>query len=251
MQNPMRTKVIFFDLYQTLIDVDVGKENEGKKAGFEKIIIPYLLQKGISESEATLAPSYYSDELQAFYKDRDIELFQHSFPAILSKVFNKYYNLVIPEAEVGNLVYEFRKVSRGYLMLYEGAREALEVLSKHYILAIASHTQGIYSERELEELDILRYFKYRIYSSDIGFKKKSDSFYQKCLEVVGLNPKDCVMVGDNLYEDIYMANRNGIHTVWIMNPLTKNRNGIEVESEAMLPIEFIKDLPNIIMKVLG
>lgn len=247
----MRTKAIFFDIYQTLINVDASKEKEGKKAGFEKIIVPYLLQKGILESEASLALSYYSDELQIFYKDHDIELFQHSFPAILSRVFSRHYGLVIPEAEMGDLIYEFRKISRGYLMLYEGVREVLEVLSAQYILTVASHTQSIYTERELEELDILRYFKYRIYSSDIGFKKKSNNFYQKCLEVVGLEPKDCAMVGDNLYEDMYMANKNGIHTVWIINPLTKDRNKAKVEPEASLSIESIRDLPNVIMKVLG
>ncbi len=247
-----QTKAIFFDLYQTLIDVDAKKENEGRKTGFEKVIIPYLLQKGISKSEASLAPSYYSDELQAFYKERDIELFQHSFPVILSKIFSRNYNLPISEAEINDLVYEFRKMSRGYLRLYEGVREALEALSGHYTLAIASHTQGIYTERELGELDILRYFKYRIYSSEIGFKKKSNNFYQKCLEVVGLNPKDCAMVGDNLYEDMYMANQNGIHTIWIINPLTKDKNEKGVfKPEANLPIKSIRHLPNIMMKILG
>ncbi len=108
---------------------------------------------------------------------------------------------------MGELLYEFRKISRGYLMLYEGVREVLEMLSAQYILAVASHTQGIYTERELEELDILQYFRYRIYSSDIGFKKKSNNFYQKCLQVVGVDPKDCAMVGDNLYEDMYMAKK--------------------------------------------
>lgn len=203
----MHTKAIFFDLYQTLINVDASKEKEGKKAGFEKIIIPHLLRKGVRESEASLIPSYYSDELQTFYKNHDMRLFQHSFPAILSKVFNQYYSLVIPDTEMGELLYEFRKISRGYLMLYEGVREVLEMLSAQYILAVASHTQGIYTERELEELDILQYFRYRIYSSDIGFKKKSNNFYQKCLQVVGVDPKDCAMVGDNLYEDMYMAKK--------------------------------------------
>ncbi|MDP3955761.1 MAG: HAD family hydrolase [bacterium] len=247
----MYPKAIFFDLYQTLIDVDFKNESEGRKAGFEKVIIPYLLQNGILESKASLVELYYSNELHDFYKNHDIELFQHSFPAILSEVFSRNYNLSVSEAEMSDLLYEFRKVSRGYLRLYEGARDALEALSKHYTLVVASHTQGVYTERELGELDILRYFKYRIYSSDIGFKKKSNNFYQKCLEVVGLNPKDCAMVGDNLYEDMYMANQNGIHTLWIINPLTRDRNKAEVVPEASLPIESIRDLPSVIAKVLG
>ena len=247
----MHTKAIFFDLYQTLINVDASQEKAGKKAGFEKIIVPYLQRKGIPKPEAALVLSHYSNELQIFYKDHDVELFQHSFPAILATVFGKYYGLGISEVEMADLVYEFRKISRGYLMLYEGARETLEVLSAQYILAVASHTQGVFTERELAELGIVRYFKYRIYSSDIGFKKRSNDFYQKCLEIVALDPKDCAMVGDNLYEDMYMANRNGIHTVWIMNPLTKGQNKAAVEPEARLPIESLKELPNAIKKVLG
>lgn len=246
----MCTKVIFFDLYQTLINIDVSKEKEGKKAGFENIIIPYLLQKGISNSEASLVLSRYSSELQIFYKDDDSELLQHSFPIILSKVFSAYYDLVISESAMSDLLYEFRKISRGYLMLYEGVRDVLDVLSPHYVIAAASHTQGIYTERELAELNILHYFKHRFYSSDIGFKKRSDNFYQKCLEVVGLDPKNCVMVGDNLYEDMYMAHRNGIHTIWIMNPLTKDKNKVNVEPEVRLPIESFGELTGAIEKVL-
>lgn len=248
----MYPKAIFFDLYQTLIDVDAKNESKGRKAGFEKVIIPYLLQRGVPESNASLVVSYYSDELHNFYKDHDIELYQHSFPAILSEVFSRNYNLSVSEAEIGDLIYKFRKVSRGYLKLYNGARDALEALSGHYTLVIASHTQGVYTERELEELDILRYFKYRIYSSEIGFKKKSNEFYQKCLEVVGLSPINCAMVGDNLYEDMYMANQNGIHTIWILNPLTKDRNEKNIfEPEASLPVKSIENLPNIIMKIFG
>jgi len=246
-----QNKVIFFDLYQTLLNVDAGKEKEGAKAGFEKIIAPYLRQKGVKESEADMISKRYSDEIRAFYEGHDKELFQHSFPVALSAVFNKYYNLNISDIEMVDLVYEFRKVSRGHLMLYTGVREILDILSAKYMLIVASHTQGMYTERELEELDILKYFKHRIYSSDIGFKKKSTYFYQKCLEVAGLDPKDCVMVGDNLYEDMFMAHKNGIHTIWIINPLTKDQKEAEVEPEARLSIESIKDLPRTVEKILG
>ena len=247
----MHTKAIFFDLYQTLINVDVINEKEGKEAGFEKVIIPYLLQRGVSDSEASLISSRYSDELQIFYGKHDSELSQHSFPTILSKVLSTYYGLAISDSAMDDLLYEFRKISRGYLMLYDGVRDMLDILSSDYVLVVASHTQGIYTERELEELNILHYFKHRIYSSDIGFKKKSDNFYKKCLEVVDLDSKNCVMVGDNLYEDVYMAHQSGIHTIWIMNSLTKDIVKAEVEPEASLPIESLGDLPGVIRKVLS
>lgn len=165
----MHTKAIFFDLYQTLISVDIKQEKAGRKAGFKQIIVPYLLKNGVSESEASSVPSHYSDELQTFYQAHDIELFQHSFPMLLTQVLKRYYRLHLSQTEMSDLTYQFRKVSRGHLALYHGARNVLEVLSAQYILAVASHTQSIYTERELGELGIVRYFKYRIYSSDIGF----------------------------------------------------------------------------------
>jgi len=247
----MHPKAVLFDLYQTLINVDTSREKEGKEAGFREIVVPYLRQKGTPEPEASLVQQRYSDELRNFYKDHDSKLYQHNFSATLSIVFNKHYGLDVSDAEINDLIYEFRKISRGFLTLYEGVREALNALLSRYTLAVASHTQGMYTERELEELDILQYFRHRIYSSDIGFKKTSDKFYQSCLEIVGLDSGDCVMVGDNLYEDMYMARKNGLHIVWIINPLTKNKRGAEIEPEASLPIEDIQNLPDIIDGILG
>lgn len=246
----MPTQAIFFDLYQTLLDVDFSQEKEGKKIGFEKIIVPFLLEKKINRTEASLMQLHYDNELKAFYADHNINLCQHNFATILSRTLSKYYGLVISEAELDDLIYEFRKISRGHLTLYPGAQEVLETLSKQYIIVVASHTQGVYTKRELEELNILQYFEHQIYSSDIGFKKRSDNFYQECLKIAKLKPHNCVMVGDNLYEDIYMSERNGIHTIWIMNPLTKDKNEANIEPEAKLPIESILDLPKIIKKVL-
>jgi putative hydrolase of the HAD superfamily len=217
----MPTKTIFFDLYQTLINVDASKEEEGRKVGFEKVIIPYLQQKGILDKEAVLVSQYYFDDVVVFYKDHEQGLFQHNFSVILSNIFSREYGLTLLEAEMSDLLYEFRKISRGFLVLYEGVREVLEALSKDYVLAVASHTQGVYTERELEELDILKYFKYRIYSSDIGFNKKSDNFYEECLKVVGSKAEDCIMVGDNIYEDVCMGRIARCYAMaefkWIIN----------------------------------
>jgi HAD superfamily hydrolase (TIGR01549 family) len=245
----MHSKAIFFDVYQTLLNVDAANGKAGAKTGFEKVIVPYLQQRGVTDTEAALVEARYSEAVKTFYKDYDIELYQHSFPAILSAVFGSHYGLVLSEAEMSDLLYEFRKVSRGYLNLYEGVPEALEKLSKEYILVVASFTQGVYTERELEELGIRKYFTHCMYSSDIGFKKKSNIFWQKCLESVGLDPKNCAMVGDNLYEDMFMAHQNGLHTVWILNPLTMDKIKADIEPEARLPIESMRDLPDLINKV--
>lgn len=154
----MPEKAIFFDLYQTLINVDASREKEGKETGFREIITPFLVGKGVSEAEASLVQQHCNNELNKFYKEHDKELNYHSFPDILTAAFKKHYSLITSDAEMHDLVYEFRKISRGFLHLYEGVNEVLADLSGKYTLSIASHTQGMYTERELEELDIKRYF---------------------------------------------------------------------------------------------
>jgi putative hydrolase of the HAD superfamily len=242
----MKTKVVFFDLYQTLINVDAANEKSNTKLGFETVIAPYLREKGISEADALLVLAHYSNEVQTFYRDNDIKQDQHNFRTILITVFDKYYRIAASDKEINDLIYEFRKISRGYLRIYDGVSEMLEAMSQNYTLIVASHTQGVYTERELEDLGIRKYFKHCVYSSDIGYKKTANAFYQKCLEISGLKAKDCVMVGDNLSEDVSMAHQNGIHTVWVINPLTKDMHPVTVAPDAQIPIESIENLPNVV-----
>lgn len=245
----MKNKAVFLDLYQTLIDIDAANEKSNTKLGFETIIAPYLQEKGASRTEALLVLSHYSDEVKAFYEKNNIKQYQHNFRTILIAVFDNYYKITTSNEEINDLIYEFRKISRGYLNIYDGVSKMLATMSRDYTLIVASHTQGVYTERELEDLGIRKYFKNCVYSSDIGYKKTANAFYQKCLEIAGLEAKNCVMVGDNLSEDVSMAHQNGIHTVWIVNPLTKDMNPITVEPDARLPIESIENLPNIVKTI--
>ena len=85
-----------------------------------------------------------------------------------------------------------------------------------------------------------------MFSSDIGFRKKSIEFYRKCLEVVDGKPENCLMVGDNYQEDVEMPKQLGMHAVWIKNP------GVEspgTETEATLTLEEFDKLPEVVSEV--
>lgn len=243
-------KVIIFDMYQTLVDVDIKNNKELKKSAFEKIFVAYLLHKGVENREADRFQSLYDEGLESFYETHDKETEHHNFVTILSETLLKHYSIDVNKQELEDMVYEFRKIDRGYAKLYPGVKEMLETLSKNYTLILASYTQGAYSERELEELGIRKYFSYCVFSSYIGFKKKSDVFYKKCLEVAKTDPSNCIMVGDSLSEDVFMANRNGMRTVWVINPLSKDKEIPDVAPDASVPIELIHTLPTIIRKMI-
>lgn len=237
-------------MYQTLVETDIKNNKELTKNAFEKIFVSYLLHKGIENSEARHFQSLYDQELDSFYKTHDKETEHHNFVTIVSETFRKHYGLDINKQALKDMVYEFRKIGRGYAKLYPGVKEMLEALSRDYILIIASYTQGAYSERELKELGIRKYFAHCVFSSYLGFKKKSDNFYKKCLEVAQTDPSDCIMVGDSLSEDVFMAKRNGMRAVWVINPQSKDKEILGVVPDASVPIELIYTLPTIIRKMI-
>lgn len=243
-------KVIIFDMYQTLVDIDIVENKERKKDAFEKIFVAYLLNKGIASEKALHFQSLYDDELNTFYVSRNKEIGHHNFASIVSDTFLKHYSIAIPAAELEDMIYEFRKIDRGYARLYPGVQEMLESLSKNYTMILASYTQGVYSERELEELGIRKYFTHCVFSSYIGFKKKSDNFYKECLRVAGTEPENCIMVGDSLSEDVSMAKRNGIHAIWIINPVSKDKQIADVVPDASVTIDHIDTLPAIIREMI-
>lgn len=243
-------KVIFFDMYQTLVDTDTKNNKKLTKNAFEKIFVSYLSHKNIENSEASRFQSLYDQGLDSFYETHDKETEHHNFVTIVSETFRKHYGIDVNKQELDEMVYEFRKIGRGYAKLYPGVKETLEALSKDYTLILASYTQGAYSERELEELGIRKYFSHCVFSSYIGFKKKSDNFYKKCLEVAQTDPSNCIMVGDSLDEDIFMAKRNGMRTILVINPLSKESEIPDVAPDASVPIELIHTLPIIIRKMI-
>lgn len=248
--SPKTNKVIFFDMYQTLVDTDIVNKDELTKNAFEKIFVSYLIHKGVAKPQADCFQILYNQELDNFYKTHDKETEHHDFIIILLHTFKQHFGIDVSRPEIEAMVYKFRKIGRGFAKLYPGVKEMLGTLSKNFTLIIASYTQASYSERELEELDIRKYFSNCVFSSDIGFKKKSDNFYKKCLEIAQSDPCNSIMVGDSLIDDIFMAKRNGMRTVWIVNPHTKNQKTPKIVPDASVPIDLIGTLPDVICGIL-
>ena len=145
------------------------------------------------------------------------------------------------------LIYEYRKLTRGDTRLYKGVKETLEKLSKEYDIYLASYTQGSYSLRELEELEIRQYFTGFVFSSDLGYRKMSNNFYQKCISISGTTKENCVMIGDNKLEDMYTANNNGMKTIWVKNPITENdHSNIDINPNGEVSINSFYELYDII-----
>lgn len=245
-------KVILFDIYQTLVDIDIDEKNskENKAKAWDNFA-KLLGQNNINITPTKLI-ELTNKKRANFYKGKDKTIYHHNFCDIMGQVIKEDLGADIPQEEVCSLIYEYRKISRGHARLYFGVIETLIQLKEKYILAVASYTQGCFTKPELKELGIDKFFSYFIFTSDVGLHKASPKFYEHCLEVVGKKAEDCVMVGDNYDVDVVIPQKLGIKAIWVKNSLTASQytHLFDKKLENMINLkEFIK-LPEIIKQIL-
>jgi len=238
-------KVFFFDLYQTLLDVELSVNNPNHEVEgwdvFAKSLLKY--DKKINGSEFQ---KLYTKRRDNFYSNKNKEIYHHNLFEITSNVLQEDLGIKLSKEEVMDLIYIYRKASRGHLCLYPGVFDTLSYLSKEYTLSTASHTQGSFTQFELRELDIEKFFSHFVYSSDIGYRKESLEFYKSALEIVGKLAADCVMIGDNYDVDVLVPKQIGIRSVWIKNPITAGRYPMEKEPPNTLDLANFEKLPSLV-----
>lgn len=112
-------------------------------------------------------------------------------------------------------------------------------------LAIVSNTfsPAEVLDRHLQQLDLLRFFPLRQYSSVTVFRKPDRRIYQDTLEKLHITPDQAVMVGDRIREDIRGAQRLGIKA--ILKHGINNQNRMFHRSNVPV-IRSIAELPDLI-----
>jgi putative hydrolase of the HAD superfamily len=238
--------VVFFDLYQTLVDIDINEENKAKNeaSGWEALA-RFLKKYGKDVAPAELLNIYEKRKEDFYSSDQDKH---HDFLGIISSVLESSYGLRLSEDEMVELLYEYRKISRGHIRLYPKVLEVLGCLSQEYILAIASHAQRSVSQKEMEEIGIKKFFSHFFFTSDVGYRKSSPKFYKRCLEIVKRDPTDCIMIGDNYNQDVLVPQQIGMKAIWVKNPLTQGEYFVEREPRYSIVLGEFEKLPDLIIE---
>ena len=241
--------MIFFDCYQTLLDVQLDRAKTDEQRGWEEFVNLIAKNHGVKIGASEFIALLEKRKVD-FYSDKDKTTQHHNLCTLVSDVFEKDLQTPLEKDEVSRLIYEYRKIARGYARLYPKVADTLAVLAEKYTLSIASYTQGCFTQFELRELGIEKYFSHFVYSSDIVFKKESPEFYRECLRLVQKKPEDCVMVGDNYREDITVPTSLGMNTIWIKNPATVSKNPeAPGEVKNMLDLADFDKLPQVIDRI--
>jgi len=104
----------------------------------------------------------------------------------------------------------------------EGTIDAVQRLAGKYPLALISDTAwtpGRVLRQIFTRYEILDCFSALIFSGEVGKTKPHPQMFQLALDGLGVQPQECLHLGDLQHTDIAGANAAGMHTAWIHRPV--------------------------------
>lgn len=191
---------IFFDLDRTLWDFDKNSQKV-----LTDIYLHFKLNETIDsdiqfiekyqEINESLWKAYANDKLS---KD---ELRWKRFEDTLAyfKIKDKQLSIAIGDYYI--------EESPRQKLLFPNAVEVLDYLSGKYQLHIITNGFEEVQYIKLTESGIINYFKEIILSEKVGVKKPHPYIFKKAFSLTEATPKNSIMIGDDLYADIYGAQR--------------------------------------------
>lgn len=114
------------------------------------------------------------------------------------------------------------KCRRTPLKLMDGITDEVKLLSKRFKLALAGQYGGEILTL-LNQASILDCFASHSTQDDFPITKPDPRYYEMIVEHLGINPEQCIMVGDRIDKDIIPAKQVGMKTVLIRTGLHKNQ----------------------------
>jgi HAD superfamily hydrolase (TIGR01662 family) len=116
-----------------------------------------------------------------------------------------------------------------------GVVDTLAALDGQMTLCVASNsTYPIgHTVELLEEAGIRPYFQHVFSSATLGAAKPDAAFFAQMLAILGIQPAECVMVGDSYLNDIMGAKGAGLFTVWLTRQTSANAPHADVVVSSM------------------
>ncbi len=214
----MKYTDLIFDLYGTLVDIhteedDLVWEKTALFFGYygahytpDELKTDFLAQMGARKAAAG----------QSYECFPDIPVEQ-----VMAQLFRQKGICQQAESFGVQAAQLFRITSTEYIRLYSGVKDALETLrQKGFRLWLLSNAQQVFTAYELRHLQLGQEFDGVYLSSDYGCRKPDLRFFRALLEEQKLDPKDCLMIGNDLDTDIAGAKAAGMDTLYLHTNLT-------------------------------
>lgn len=236
---------LIFDLYGTLVDIHTEEDT----AVWEKTAL-YFGYYGAHYTAQELE-SAFTAQIQArkAKAGQSYECFPDiPFHQVMADLFRAKGTTENADALGIQAAQLFRISSTEYIQLYPNVLEALHALRKKgYRLWLLSNAQEVFTRYELNHLGLWDAFDGVYISSTFGFRKPDVRFFRALLEEQNLDPKKCLMIGNDRDTDIAGAKAAGLDTFYMHTALTPAEQS---PADPENPMEFEGNDWNLIANIL-
>lgn len=131
-----------------------------------------------------------------------------------------------------------------YLSLTPEITSLLKQLRTYYLLGLITNGPSSAQWEKIQKLDLENLFDIILVSGDLPYEKPNSKIFEKACGFLGVEPKQCLMVGDKLETDILGGIRAELGaTVWI--PLSgQDQNNLELHPDFIL--RDVMELPSLL-----
>ncbi len=207
----MKYENYIFDLYGTLADIHT---DEDSSYVWEKMTLIY------GYFQAWYNPAGMRDAFRRIREEEEQRREEIQIENVFARLF-KEKGAEPKDEQVSWICRFFRAVSTEYIRLYPRVQESLKELreqGKHIYLL--TNAQRAFTEYELRMLKIEDCFDGIYISSDYGVKKPNKLFFEKMIAKSGIDPRQSVMVGNDMICDIEGAKNAGLDAIYIHTNLS-------------------------------
>uniref|UniRef100_A0ABM5FT52 N-acylneuraminate-9-phosphatase-like n=1 Tax=Pogona vitticeps TaxID=103695 RepID=A0ABM5FT52_9SAUR len=231
-------KAIFFDLDNTLVDTAAA----GQRAVEEVINILQSVHHYDEREAHMICHKFQVKLLNECYNpakmsitDRRIQHWEEAIQEVMGGTSNQ---------DLATECYFLWKTTRlQHLTLTEETQKMLRELRKEFQLLLLTNGVAQIQREKIEACACQPYFDAIVVGGEQKEEKPASSIFHHCCELLGVQPEDCVMVGDSLDADIQGGLNAGLKaTVWV------NKTAMAPKDTSPVPhyiIPSVLDLPGL------
>nr|XP_019574231.1 PREDICTED: N-acylneuraminate-9-phosphatase [Rhinolophus sinicus] len=238
----LSVRAVFFDLDNTLIDT----AQASRKAMLEVI---KLLQSKYH---------YYKEEAEIICDKVQVKLSKECFHpsnTCITDLRTSHWEEAIQETKGGTAdrklaeecYFLWKSTRLQHMTIAEDVKAMLTELRKEVYLLLLTNGDRQTQREKIEACACQSYFDAIVVGGEQKEEKPAPSIFYYCCNLLGVQPGDCVMVGDTLETDIQGGlNARLKATVWV------NKNGIVPQNSSPMPhyiVSSVLELPAILQSI--
>ena len=207
----MKTKLVLFDLYKTLIHIWL----EEKDIDVWRQIALFLRYKDIHLSAEKLRDDFFANIDLAYQTRRKIEIYPEIDMVQVLRMALAEQQQVIGDGFLIDLLQLFRALCTRGFGVFDDSHPTLEYLKANYKIGLVTNAHRVFAEPELKMVNLYTHWDVLVMSSDHGISKPDPNLFFIALEQLNLTPDDAIYVGDSIEHDVIGAQSAGMKVVHI------------------------------------